>query len=463
MNLLKTKLGRLVAFGGLYLSEGLPQGFTGVALALEFKRRGMDAAALGAFAGTILLPWSWKFLMGPLVDNLYFKRFGARKQWIVMAQVGMLLTLCLAMFNLPVFEASGEVVGLSLFTVLLVIHNVFAATQDVAIDALACSVLKKSERGLANGVMFGAATAGQALGGSGVIFLKGRLESFETSAFIVPLLLAGVLTMVITSICEKSAAEEMADGELLSAEDDPKHDSDDKVAAQIYAYSVTVFKTFFLTRRGFLGMVLALLPFGGMAISMTVSTILTPSLGMSDDEIAFMGLVGTLLFVPFCLLGGWLSDRFDRRVILSICCVLSVVPGLWMAQQLGQAGWEYMPEGVDGVWERNESLIQSWWIASMVFSVFFGLLYGIKSAFFMDIVNPKIAGTHFTAMMAMSNLVIAYTYYWEGKALGSVESGGWGWTNSTIFLVDSIFGCAFLLVIPFVKPRQISDEDLPDL
>lgn len=31
MNLISTKLGRLTAFGGMYLSEGLPQGFASVA------------------------------------------------------------------------------------------------------------------------------------------------------------------------------------------------------------------------------------------------------------------------------------------------------------------------------------------------------------------------------------------------------------------------------------------------
>ena len=192
MNLLRTKTGRLSAFGGLYLSEGLPQGFSAVALTLEFKRQGMDAAAIGVFAGTILLPWSWKFLVGPLVDNLHFRRFGARKQWIVAAQIGMLLTLCLAMLKMPQF-GDGGVIGLGLFTALLVLHNVFAATQDVAIDALACSVLKKDERGLANGIMFGSAQAGQAIGGSGVIALKSVLGGFTPASLIVPILLCGIL------------------------------------------------------------------------------------------------------------------------------------------------------------------------------------------------------------------------------------------------------------------------------
>ena len=54
---------------------------------------------------------------------------------------------------------------------LILIHNAFAATQDVAIDALAVNVLREDERGLANGLMFGGAYLGQAIGGSGVLFL----------------------------------------------------------------------------------------------------------------------------------------------------------------------------------------------------------------------------------------------------------------------------------------------------
>ena len=56
---------------------------------------------------------------------------------------------------------------IQLFTMLILVHNVFGATQDVAIDALACGVLKEDERGFANGLMFAGAYTGQAIGGSG--------------------------------------------------------------------------------------------------------------------------------------------------------------------------------------------------------------------------------------------------------------------------------------------------------
>jgi PAT family beta-lactamase induction signal transducer AmpG len=334
MNLLRSRKGRLAAFSGLYLSEGLPQGFAGVALTLEFKRMGMDAAAIGAFAGTILLPWSWKFLVGPLVDNLKLRRFGARKQWIVFAQVGMLAALCTALLCMPQFAAGG-VVGLGLFTGLMILHNVFAATQDVAIDALACSILKKDERGLANGIMFGSAQAGQAIGGSGVLALKEWTGSFGIASLLVPLLLTCILTGVLTLIREKP-------------EEEPEDFGTDETALsrarqQVVTYLVIAGKTIFGSSRGILGFLLALLPMGGMALSMVVSTIITPSLGMQDGEIAKLNLVCTAIWVPACLSGGWLSDKFGRRLTLSLSCALSVLPGLWIGWQLKEAGWDHPP------------------------------------------------------------------------------------------------------------------------
>lgn len=435
----------MAAFGGMYLTEGLPQGFAGVALTLEFKRRGMDAAAIGAFSGTILLPWSWKFLIGPLVDNLHIRRFGARKQWIIMAQTGILLMVALALTNMPTFTDGGAV-GLGLFTALMVTMNIFAATQDVAIDALACQVLKPDERGLANGIMFGSAQAGNAIGGSGVIALKGLTGNFELSSLLVPLLLILILTGIIAFVCEHSAAQEMAEGELPAP--DPGDQGFKAAKDQIVNYVIIAGKSMFGSRNGLLGLAMALLPCGGMALSMVVTTIISPTLGMTDKEIATLNLLSTLIWVPCCLSGGWLSDRFGRKQTLSLFAFCSALPGLWMGWQFHQAGWAHPPPGVDGVWPRADELITLWWIASFAFSVFNGLMFGIRTAFFMDIVNPKIAATHFTALMAMTNLVISYTWFWQGRAISTTS---WDWTLWQILLADSLFGLVFILIIPFVK------------
>ena len=109
------------------------------------RRQGVGPAEIGAFVGSLYLPWAFKWAAGPIVDTLTVARFGRRRFWIVLMQLMMMATLLLAM---PIDFARN----LALFTAVIFAHNCFAATQDVAIDALAVNVLPEAERGVAAGV-----------------------------------------------------------------------------------------------------------------------------------------------------------------------------------------------------------------------------------------------------------------------------------------------------------------------
>ncbi len=457
-NLLKTRFGRLSGFFILYMAEGLPQGFTGTAVALEFKRMGMTGAAIGTFAATIMLPWTWKWVMGPLVDNLHLKQYGRRKQWIVSTQLGMILTLVAAILLFPqaATDASGARVftGFALFTAVLLLHNVFAASQDVAIDALACSILAEHERGVANGLMFAGAQVGAAIGGSGVLFLKGYL-GFSMASLLAPLMLIGILSMVILLIYEHALPVIFGNGSPESVK--PPHASFGRAVNEIRLYMGIVLRVFFRTRRGFAGLVLAVIPFGGMALSLTVSTVISPTIGMTDGEIASLGLATSLVFTVCCMTGGFLSDRFGRKLTLAVFSLGTLLPTLWIGWRFHAEGWS-MPAGAStgGTWPRHEVLIHAWWVASLVYSLFQGLMYGIRTAFFMDIVEPRIAATHFTACMALLNLGTVFCYWWQGKAITPHASGGWGFSYLQIFLLDAALGVIFLLILPFMKPAPPS-------
>jgi MFS transporter, PAT family, beta-lactamase induction signal transducer AmpG len=458
-NLLTSRKGRLAGFFTLYVAEGLPQGFTATAVALEFKRMGMTGAAIGAFLATIMLPWTWKWIVGPLVDNFHLKQFGRRKQWIVAAQVGMVLTLVASILLFPKVSSGADGVkvfsGLGLFTGMLLLHNIFAASQDVAIDALACQALPEEERGVANGLMFAGAQTGAALGGAGVLYLKGMF-GFTLASFISPLLLLGIMAMVVLLVFEHH---------LKTPEDvEPGPHGAPHTAAHVWkrtgTYLLVLLRVFFTTKRGFLGMVLALLPFGGMALSLTVSTVLAPTLGMSDTEIANLSLASSVVFTVCCMAGGFLSDRFGRRLTLSVFALATIIPTLWMGWKLHEAGWHTPPvAAADGTWPRHEALISSWWIATMFFSVFNGLMYGIRTALFMDIIEPRVAATHFTAFMALMNLTTVYSYAWQGMAVTSVAKGGWGLTYLQIFTIDAALGSLFVFVLPFLKPHMKQEAE----
>src|SRR5512140_2307079 len=114
-NLLASRKGRLSAFFALYVTEGIPLGFTATAVATQMRRQGLGPAAIGAFVGSLYLPWAFKWVMGPFVDVLSSEKWVRRRMWIVIAQIMMIATLLMA---LPV-NFTNEV---KLFTLIIILH-----------------------------------------------------------------------------------------------------------------------------------------------------------------------------------------------------------------------------------------------------------------------------------------------------------------------------------------------------
>src|SRR3954467_5072443 len=193
-NLLASRRGRLAAFFLLYITEGVPLGFAATAIATQLRRMGVGPAEIGAFVGMFYLPWAFKWAFGPFVDVFRSQRFGHRRGWILLTQVVMAITL-LSLGLVPLPQ------GLWIFTAVLLLHNTFGAIQDVAIDSLAVNTLTEHERGLANGLMFAGASIGQAIGGSGVLFLIGYM-GFQSSFVFVAAAILAVTALVVLPMKE---------------------------------------------------------------------------------------------------------------------------------------------------------------------------------------------------------------------------------------------------------------------
>jgi nitrate/nitrite transporter NarK len=83
----------------------------------------------------------------------------------------------------------------------------------------------------------------------------------------------------------------------------------------------------------------SLLPFGAYALSLALQSNLAVELGMDDNAVAQLNLVSTVVFALACVAGGWVSDRFGRRSSLALFVFLTVIPTLWLAYAMQQAGW----------------------------------------------------------------------------------------------------------------------------
>jgi PAT family beta-lactamase induction signal transducer AmpG len=70
----------------------------------------------------------------------------------------------------------------------------------------------------------------------------------------------------------------------------------------------------------------------------------------------------------------------------------------------------------------------------------------------MDVTNPAVAATQFTAYMALLNLNIAYSATWQGIAIEAI-----GYPNT--MLIDAIFGLACLLLLPWIRTVRGNQPD----
>lgn len=429
-NLLATRRGRLAAFFLLYLTEGIPAGFTNTAVATQMRRQGLSPAVIGGFVGALYLPWAIKWAFGPFVDVLSSDRWGRRRTWILITQVMMVVTILAAM---PVSFATR----LWLFTAIVFVHNIFAATQDVAIDALAVGVLRDDERGLANGLMFGGSAIGTALGGSGVLLLT-PLIGFKATFVFVAGLIALVTLLVPFPMREPPTLGRPAwVGSKLRA-----------ITRELGAFVRDTGRAFLGSRPAVVAIALALLPMGGYALSLSLQSNLAVELGLDDRRIGYLGLLSSGLSAAFCILGGWLSDRYGRRRTLGLFIAGTTIPTLAMAIAMQHYGWimPISPQAPNRPIPAHE-LVALFWGLTLLYAVFNGLMYGVGTAIFMDVTTPAVAATQFTGYMALCNLCFSYSATWQGVALER-------WGYPTTLWIDGLIGLVSIATLPFMGRRR---------
>ncbi|MFN0182194.1 MAG: MFS transporter [Aquabacterium sp.] len=427
-NLLASRHGRLAAFFMLYVTEGIPLGFAAVAVVTQLRRADVGPAAIGALVGSLYLPWAFKWAFGPVIDVFASDRLGRRRGWILFTQVMMAATLLsTGLLDLPA--------QLALFTGILLVHNTFGAMQDVAIDALACNTLAEDERGLANGLMFAGASIGQALGGAGVLFLSGYV-GFQPSFFFVAGAILLVTVLVVLPMREPPGP---ARPQVVAGV--PRWRA---AAGEMRSFAVDAFRAFLETRGAFVALAFALLPSGAMSLGLALQSNLAVDLGLDNDRVALMSLSTSVLAAACMVVGGAVSDRLGRRRTLAVYIALMSLPALYLMVQLQGQGW-VMPvaAGANPRPVAPAVLVTALWAAVLSYAVAQGLMYGTRSAIFMDVTQPRVAGTQFTAYMALLNLNIAYSATWIGV---STEARGYPATLMT----DAVLGLACVLLIPWV-------------
>lgn len=179
---------RYFNFSALYFAEGLAQGMLFVGIPAWMAMQGKSPTEIGKFAVACSVPWTFKFIVAPLMDRYTYLPMGRKRPWVLVGHLGLMLSIIAFAFvpdplnNLNVFFAAAFVV------------SSFGAIQDAAGDAMAVDVVPPHQQARANGYMQGSRMIGSSLS---LVLCSWILNKYSFEASMLTLFaLVAVITIV---------------------------------------------------------------------------------------------------------------------------------------------------------------------------------------------------------------------------------------------------------------------------
>ena len=142
--------GSIMLLTFLYILQGIPLGLAGtVPIMLQSMGVSYKEQAIFSF---VYWPFAIKLLWAPIVDSFYIPTFGRRKSWLLPTQYLLGFFMIVLSYNVPYLlgRVEGERINVFALTVHFFILNLLAATQDIAVDGWALTMLSKENVGFAS-------------------------------------------------------------------------------------------------------------------------------------------------------------------------------------------------------------------------------------------------------------------------------------------------------------------------
>jgi len=389
------------------MSEGAPIGYIWWALPTRLRAEGVEVEHITALTSMLVLPWVFKFVWSPLIDTLQTRRWTLRS-WILSTQFIMGATL------IPLFFLD-TLTDLSLIMVFLFAHAVSAATQDAAIDALAIATVPPQERGRINAWMQVGMLAGRSLLGGGALIMAVWFGNKVVTALLIAVIYSSSTLLIISK----------------------QHLKVDKEAGTFG----TRFRSFLShasrTLKGkstWLGLLFA--GIGGTAFE-AVGAVAGPFLidrGFSTENVgAFFAFPSVIAMIVGALAGGYISDRIGKQAAVVLFLLAMVVDILVLAS-------------ADALLGTSAGTLLIILLSLLYFCI--GLFTAGSYALFMDITDPRLGATQFSAFMGATNGCESWSTFTAGKLVAT--------TGYPLTFV--IMSCISLLAVPIVRSLKQQQE-----
>ena len=421
----------------LYFSQGIPWFFVATALVtfLVDENAMTDDEKL-VLISMGMLPWIiGKLILGPLIDRIQFRSMGRRRPWVLISQMGMAVTI--AAFLL-IEDPAEDLQMLGLF---FLIHNIFAALQDVSADALAVEVLPEGEIPLANGLMFVA----KGFGAMFAVLVLGSilLDSGFQAALLVQLPVLFLIMLIPLFVLEKEGDKFLPWSKDMAGSTEAADDEGMKFSEIMSGFKVAISDP---APRWALLLCTIMWIGGGMGTGMGIidfqwEFLFVDELGWdAQDYLDTKALPVFLSTMAGFLVGGFLGSKFgSQRVLLAAVGVGTLMTIVWSASRSNWSDQGFMT----GIW------------------LFWTLIWAIVGAnllaLLMSVTTKELGGTQFSIYMTLINVGAFAGNALSPRVLDLVDG-----SYANLFLVGAAFqGLVFFVLLGMGSRLQSTSDSSP--
>ena len=304
---------RYFNFIALYFAQGVPEGMLFYGIPAWMAMNGKTPGEIAGFAVACGLPWSFKFIVAPLMDRYTYLPMGRKRPWVLLGQVG-LIGSCIAMAYVP-----DPLNNLNLFMVAGFVVSFFGAFQDVATDGMAVDIIPIKQQARANGLMWGS----KIIGVSSSLALGSWLlnqYNFTTAILILSVIIA--IIMLVPLFLRERQNEKILPWTTGAASSETKK-------MQLTNWS-TIFKSLYSVFSLRNSMLLACILFICQGAYNYIDTLLTiftvQELGWTNTAYSQFYSSATLIGgISGMIIGGFLIDRFGKKRMMSLYFIGMVI------------------------------------------------------------------------------------------------------------------------------------------
>ncbi|MFQ4144464.1 MFS transporter [Chlorogloeopsis sp. ULAP02] len=304
-------LKKFTLIGSLYISQYMPAFFLSQSLPILLRQQGLSLEVIGLLP-ILSLPMALKFLWAPVIDRYSFTRWGHYRFWIICFQFLIVgITVICAFLDLQ-----------KNLTILLICMGVLffaGASQDIATDALAISLLEPQERGLGNAIQGLGNALGGILAGGGLLILLNRW-GWRNVLLIIALTVMIAIIPILLHQEKIQQTRYVKQDKAVNTTDEQATSRNQKLSAKlgnILLIPISYFKTFinFCNLPGMWYWLLFLLLYiAGNAMAPIMFRPLLVDIGLSLEEIGWLlGIVSVCITMIGGLLAGVLINSLGRK------------------------------------------------------------------------------------------------------------------------------------------------------